>query len=56
MGDIHQAALKGSIFLVREWDATEVRVNKNRTGFLWDTGGMGWTIWSCERVELYWTG
>ena len=52
---VHQAALKGSVFLVRGWNATEIRVNKERSRFWWDAGRRGWRMWTCERVESCWT-
>jgi hypothetical protein len=39
--DIHQAALKGIVCLVREWDAAQIHiidVNKKRNTFWWDAG------------------
>ena len=31
--------------------ATKSRMKNKRNGFWWDAEGMGWRVWTCERVE-----
>jgi len=52
---IHFAA-KRRVCLVHGWDATKIHVNKKRSGFWWDAGKEGRRVWTCKRVESYWTG